>query len=117
MNHITENGSFGRTHVGDYEIASIRYLGEPGYDSTSADKKPTLPTSASSPMVTIRFTNGGVAQFRASGTEPKFKYYMELPGAPGVDRKTVEQDCKTWSETVLQELLRPDELGLQRPGL
>ena len=116
MRNITEDGTFARSHVGDYEISAIRYLGEPGYDSSTSDKKPTLPTSASSPMVTIRFTNGGVAQFRASGTEPKFKYYMELAGAPGLDRKTVEADCRAWSLKILADLIQPAKYGLKDPA-
>jgi len=117
MDHITEGGSFARSHVGEYEITAIRYLGLPGYDSSTHDKKPTLPMSASSPMVTIRFSNGGVAQFRASGTEPKFKYYLELQGAPGVDRAKVEKDCHKWSELLLKELLKPEEFGLKSPSM
>lgn len=98
-----------------YDIASIRYLGHNGYDSTTADKKPVLPTSKSSPMVTIRFTNGGVAQFRASGTEPKFKYYMELRGQPGVDRTAVQHELEQWSQAVLQEYLPLSRFSLRRP--
>ena len=126
MDHITQGGTFERlripgVHSGDddddeikfYEIASIRYLGEPGYDSTTTDKRPVLATSKSSPMVTIRFTNGGVAQFRASGTEPKFKYYLELRGRPGVDRATVQQELEEWSNAVLQELLPLSRFGLR----
>ena len=74
MDHMTNYGKFDRRAIGEYQIESVRYLGEPGYDSTRPDGKPTLPTSAGSPMLTLRFTNGCVAHFRASGTEPKFKY-------------------------------------------
>lgn len=100
------------THVGEHEIASIRDLGEPGYDSSKKDLKPTLPTSASSPMLTLTFTNGCVAQFRASGTEPKFKYYMELKGAPGVKRTVVEEEMTKMASVLLEELLHPAENGL-----
>ena len=85
------NGEFPNSVAG-YEIQSIRYLGDPGYDSTTLDNKPLLATSKSSPMLTLRFKNGCVAQFRASGTEPKFKYYIELPGAPGVSRDKVQEE-------------------------
>ena len=140
MDHITQGGTYERTYIRGYrddedgrggggngvsnrdesdscltyEIASIRYLGEPGFDSTTPDKKPLLSTSISSPMVTIRFTNGGVAQFRASGTEPKFKYYFELRGQPGVDRSTVEKELAKWSKSVLQELLPMSKFGLKQ---
>lgn len=59
------NGGKYFDRVSTYDVESVRDLGEPGYDSKAADKKPTLPTSASSAMITFRFKNGCVAQFRA----------------------------------------------------
>ncbi len=106
------NGGKYMTSVGPYEVESIRDLGYPGYDSTTKNKKPKLPTSKSSPMITIRFKNGTVAQFRASGTEPKFKYYIELQGKPGVKRAIVERELDTMSKIILEKLLRPKENGL-----
>lgn len=100
------------TEVGGYEIEGIRYLGEPGFDSSQPDQRPRLPTSKSSPMMTIFFKNGCVAQFRASGTEPKFKYYIEMQGSPGVPRQTVEAELHTMSTVILEELLHPSENGL-----
>jgi phosphomannomutase len=114
MNHMTNEGKFDRTTVGDYEIESIRYLGEPSYDSTRPDGKPTLPTSASSPMLTLRFKNGCVAQFRASGTEPKFKFYIEMRGQPGVGRSAVEAELVAMSEVLLEELVQPTRFGLSQ---
>jgi phosphomannomutase len=117
FNHITNQGRYDRKAVGSsYEIESIRDLGHPGYDSTTSDKKPTLPTSKSSPMLTLRFTNGCVAQFRSSGTEPKFKYYIELRGKPGVARSTVQDELDQMSAVLLEELLQPTKHGLTRPA-
>ena len=110
------NGGKYFTSVGGYQVESIRDLGVPGYDSTTADKRPTLPTSASSPMVTFRFTNGCVAQFRASGTEPKFKYYLELRGAPGEKKAAVEKRLLEMSGVILEELLHPTLNGLVIPS-
>jgi len=62
------NGGLYMSHVGPYEVESIRDLGYPPYDSLTVDKKPTLPVSKSSPMMTIRFTNGCVVQFRGIST-------------------------------------------------
>lgn len=109
---IRNGGQYMET-VGPYEIESIRDLGYPGFDSTTADKKPTLPVSKSSPMLTIRFKNGTVAQFRASGTEPKFKYYIEMRGQPGVAREVVKKDLEEMSKIILEKLLHPKENGLQ----
>ena len=108
---IRNDGSY-LSKVGPYVVESIRDLGFPGYDSTTKDNKPKLPVSKSSPMITIRFTNNGVAQFRASGTEPKFKYYIEMRGNPGVSRDVVTKDLEEMSEIILEELLHPSENGL-----
>jgi phosphomannomutase len=119
MDEMTSQGTFSQLltemTVGTYKVESFRYLGEPGYDSTTADKKPTLPTSKSSPMMTIRFENGCVAQFRASGTEPKFKYYIEYKGQPGVSREKVTEDLTVMSDFLIETLLQPDQHGLVRP--
>lgn len=64
MDQMRNGGSYCE-RVGSYEVESVRDLGSPGFDSTTEDKRPTLPISASSPMITFRFTNGCVAQFRA----------------------------------------------------
>ena len=64
MDQMRNDGKYFE-RVGTYDVESIRDLGSPGYDSTTEDEKPTLPTSASSPMITFRFANGCVAQFRA----------------------------------------------------
>lgn len=111
-----KNGGKYFDRVGRYEVESIRDLGSFGFDSTTADNKPTLPTSASSPMITFRFTNGCVAQFRASGTEPKFKYYIEMRGNPGETRSAVERRLEEMSGVILEGLLRPTENGLILPS-
>jgi phosphoglucomutase len=113
MDRLRSSGTYD-IDVGPYRIESILDLGEPGFDSTKADKKPTLPTSNSSPMMTLRFTNGCVIQLRASGTEPKFKYYIEMKGQPGVSRGDVESDLKAMVDVVLDKLLEPEKNGLQR---
>ncbi|GKY98377.1 hypothetical protein MPSEU_000795300 [Mayamaea pseudoterrestris] len=105
MDDLTGKGSFTTLKaVGPYEVEAIRYLGEPGYDSRTVDNKPTLPTSKSSPMLSLTFKNGLVAQFRGSGTEPKFKYYLELKGKPGVSRAQVTSDLDEMSRFILKEL-------------
>lgn len=109
------NGNSYVTHVGIYEIESIRDLGYPGYDSSMPDKKPTLPVSKSSPMLTLKFTNKAVIQIRASGTEPKLKYYIEMQGKPGVMRENVEKELQNFCEVVLKELFQPEENGLIQP--
>jgi phosphomannomutase len=65
-------------------------------------------------MISIRFDNGCSAQFRGSGTEPKFKYYIELHGRPGVSRNDVMDELQTMSNIILEELLQPEKNGLRR---
>ena len=96
-----------------YKVVSIRDLGEPGYDSSKPDHVPTLPTSKSAPMITLGFSNGCVLQLRPSGTEPKFKYYMEMKGRPGVRREVVEKELSEMASYLLEELLQPTQNGLQ----
>jgi len=116
MDIMTCQGKFNLESVGPYKLESIRYLGKPPYDSTTPDNLPKLVTSKSSPMMTLRFTNGTVAQFRASGTEPKFKYYIEMKGKVGVPREKIEADLKEMSEVLLRELVQPDKHGLIVPS-
>lgn len=111
-----KNGGKYFDRVGPYEVESIRDLSVPGFDSTTDDSKPTLPTSSSSPMITFRFTNGCVAQFRASGTEPKFKYYLEMRGSPGDSRQAVERRLAEMSGVILEGLLHPADNGLILPS-
>jgi len=102
----------GSRSVGPYLVKSIRFLGEPAFDSSTADGKPTLPTSKSSPLMTVYFQNGCVAQFRASGTEPKFKFYIEMKGQPGQSRDQVEMKLKETSDCILDILVAPEQFGL-----
>lgn len=50
-----------------------------------------------------------------SGTEPKFKYYLELRGRPGESREDVEKRLRKMSGIILEELVRPTEQGLILP--
>ena len=89
--------------IGCYGVASSRYLGEAGsYDTAEPDGLSTLPCGP--PMVTLRFDNGCTAQFRPSGTEPKFKYYFELQGQPGVPRAALSSELETMRHVVLKAL-------------
>ena len=88
-----------RHTAGKYKIDSIRDLqvsGEPGddgYDSSMADGKPTLPTSKSC-MLTYSFANGCVLTLRTSGTEPKIKWYSEMPGSDPAEVLRTLQDIE-----------------------
>ena len=110
-------------------LVSIRDLGSPGYDSTKPppEHKPTLPVSRSAPLLTIHVsiaTAGGsgdasssstcVVQLRPSGTEPKFKYYLEMQGSPGTSEDAIRNELLFVEEVVLDKLLEPEEHGLAK---
>ena len=64
--------------LGGSTVTAVRDLWT-GFDSAHADLKARLPQEN---MVTYTLANCGVATLRASGTEPKLKYYCEVGGAP-----------------------------------
>ena len=111
MARIRDNGNYG-IDLSPYEVDYIRDLDGLGYDSSKADKKPTLPPT---PLMTIGFTNGCIVQLRPSGTEPKFKYYIEMKGQPGQPREEVVAKLEAMAPYVLEKLLEPEKNGLKRP--
>lgn len=63
--------------VGPLAVESVRDLGT-GKDSGTADGLPTLPWTPGDMMITFRLAGGAELTLRASGTEPKLKYYLEV---------------------------------------
>merc|ERR1712113_554154 len=76
-------------YAGRFAVEHVRDLTE-GYDSSSPEGKPTLPTSRSSHMITFTFKNKAVVTLRTSGTEPKLKYYSDLAKAEGLSAAEAE---------------------------
>lgn len=71
------NGSYQtEQRLGSFKILRWRDVTE-GYDSGTADKKSTLPVDSSSQMLTLWLDREVRFTFRASGTEPKVKVYIE----------------------------------------
>jgi len=96
---------------GKYPIKAIRDLKSPGFDSTTPDKKPILPTSSSDNM-TFTFENGAIVTLRGSGTEPKLKYYCQLSGK---DREETQATLLEIVNLVIDNFLQPIKNGLQAP--
>lgn len=111
LNRVRNGGRY-LTDVAGYPVASVRDLGVPGFDSTKDDFQPILPTSASSPLLTLHFQNGCVLHLRPSGTEPKFKYYIEVQGKPGVSRDVVSHELESMKADLLEEIFQPTVNGL-----
>lgn len=97
---------------GEFQVSSIRDLTTPGYDSLTADHKPTMPVSASTQMITFTFVNGAVATLRGSGTEPKLKYYVELFGDGDADPKMIQKQLDQLVSDIIQTCLKPEKYGL-----
>ncbi|MEN2498575.1 MAG: Phosphoglucomutase-2 [Marteilia pararefringens] len=64
-----------------YKVTGVRDL-TVGFDSNYEDNKPRLPISENNQMITFYCGSKFVLTIRASGTEPKLKFYLEkvLPG-------------------------------------
>ena len=62
-------------------------------------------------MLTITFENGCVAQFRASGTEPKLKYYVEVSAGSSEESTAMAQRV---AKIVVAEMLQPEQNGLTK---
>jgi phosphomannomutase len=51
---------------------------------------------------------------RTSGTEPKIKYYTEIPGKPGQSRLELECTLHTFVDRIVDEMLQPGKYGLTK---
>ncbi|KAL0212515.1 hypothetical protein RCL1_006141 [Eukaryota sp. TZLM3-RCL] len=91
-----------------YPVSRIRDLTGKGLDTAFEDKQPRLPTS-SSHMITWTFENGAVITLRTSGTEPKVKYYSEMPAAT---REEAKQQLTVMVDKLLKEWVQPEKYNL-----
>ncbi|KAM8822210.1 glucose 1,6-bisphosphate synthase isoform 1-T1 [Synchiropus picturatus] len=86
-----------------------------GYDSGQPDRRSVLPVTRSSQMITFTLQNGVTATLRASGTEPKIKFYTELCAAPGQsDVRALEEELQRASAALVDDFLEPERNHLIR---
>lgn len=99
---------------GPYAICHVRDLNK-GYDSSTPDGQPLLPTCKSSQMITFTFECGCVATLRTSGTEPKIKYYTEHCPNPnrGLDRAGVLKELQDIVKCIEKYFYQPEKFGFQ----
>jgi len=107
---------------GDYKITGIRDLTvgiEADFRGEGKDKKPTLPCSSATQMITFYFDNGSEITIRASGTEPKIKWYSEIRKKKlnsTIDdeqfRKQIKKELDQLVNTLIQLFLQPKQNGL-----
>jgi phosphomannomutase len=85
--------------IGGLAVKSIRDMGT-GVDTLEDSKVTKLPWSKGDKMITFRFHDNGFCTIRASGTEPKLKYYVDLPlkdeGGNTIDISAVEESISKW---------------------
>ena len=109
--------------TGKYQIVGIRDLTvgiEADLRENGEEKKPSLPCSSATEMITFYLNNGCQVTIRASGTEPKIKWYSEiikkkLP-TTNVDDQTFEgqtrEELDQLVQQLVQEFLQPKANGL-----
>ncbi|XP_017835817.1 phosphoglucomutase-2 [Drosophila busckii] len=98
---------------GEYKISQVRDL-TTGYDSSTPNKKPVLPVTPSTQMITFTFENGLVATLRTSGTEPKLKYYAEICGKPEYKKwSELKSTLKRMTAAIVDEFYEPKRYGLE----
>lgn len=83
-----------------------------GLDTTQPDGKPSLPWSPGDLMLTLHLEGGGFLTLRASATEPKLKYYLEVAAAPGEAAEAAEARARAVEAAVSRDIVRPEERGL-----
>ena len=91
------------SEIAGFKVVYVRDL-TIGYDSSTPDNKPLLPTSTSSQMISFGLANHCSITLRTSGTEPKVKYYCELNSKGMID---AQSKLDTLVETMISELLGP----------
>ncbi|OGM41217.1 phosphoglucomutase [Aspergillus bombycis] len=89
--------------LGPFKILRWQDMTE-GYDSGTADNRPALPVDKSSQMLTLWLDQDVRFTFRASGTEPKVKLYVESCGASR--EQAVDAVCNAFL-AVLKEWVLP----------
>lgn len=69
--------------------------------------------TSSDGTTTLRFDEQKIStRIRASGTEPKLKYYLEAAGAIGRSRAEVAEELEETAAVLLRELVEPERRGL-----
>jgi len=103
-------GSSYAQSIGGVRVTSVRDLGM-GLDTSRPDQKATLPWRQGDMMITYNLEGGGTLTLRASGTEPKLKYYLEVVSDAG----TAIPMANRLAEAVDCELVQAQQSGLRKP--
>lgn len=99
--------------LGGVKVTGVRDLGT-GLDTRQPDQQAVLPWTPGDMMLTLFFEGDGVLTLRASATEPKLKYYLEVKGA---DRAAAEALASRLEAAITDELVQPQAAGIKMRGL
>lgn len=104
---------------GSFLVKRVRDLNN-SFDSATRDRRPSLPCSSSSFMVTFFVDNDITLTFRTSGTEPKIKYYSEIVAkfsaqqdSQRKEKAAARQRLANLLESAIEVCLRPNEFNLE----
>ncbi|KCV72781.1 hypothetical protein H696_00360 [Fonticula alba] len=107
-----------------FRVASVRDVSL-GVDTAEAGNQSRLPLDHSAMMITLRFAEpaGAVVTLRASGTEPKLKYYSEIsssasvaPEQVDIERRTLKDTLDNLVDTIVEKILQPQRYQLRHPA-
>lgn len=89
------------TKVGPLEVTGVRDLGT-GRDDAAPGGEATLPWTPGDMMVTFTLGDVGTLTLRASGTEPKLKYYIETQSSDASEAELLASQVEdaVWAEIV-----------------
>ena len=99
------------SEIGGFQVESVRDLGT-GLDTSMPNGRTDMYWKEGDPMITFTLggTDGsGTLTIRASGTEPKLKYYLEVQRS---DSDAAQRDCSAIETAVASDIIRPDFHGL-----
>jgi phosphoglucomutase len=113
IRNFNEEGNYWNA-TGNVAVKRIRDI-TMGYDSTSADKKSSLPVTPDSEMLMLEFENNCSLIVRTSGTEPKIKLYSEMVGQGDEMEEDIKERLKAFIELCIEEMIQPNLHGLTRP--
>jgi phosphomannomutase len=89
-------------------VLSVRDLGS-GLDTAQSDHRALLPWKPGDNFISFALEGNAVLTLRASGTEPKLKYYLE---AQGDSQEAAEQVARELEADMMLSILQPSKYGL-----
>ena len=116
MDHLYSKYGFFCSNNGYYtmEDPSIDIMGQLKASLQQETSDEILSIKTKSSLMQIQLNNGCRIQLRPSGTEPKFKYYIEMQGRPGQARESLQKELEYCETVLLDKLLEPNKYGLKR---